>query len=56
MLLYCSVVTDNQSGWQLINVQIKVGELYINRSKQSKEVSDRFKKYFSSNNYGFIND
>lgn len=37
-------------------VQIKEGELYINNKKQSKEVSDKFRKYFSGNNYGFTND
>jgi hypothetical protein len=37
-------------------VQIKEGELYIDRKKQPKEVSDKFRKYFSGDNYGFVND
>lgn len=37
-------------------IQIKEGELYIDRKKQPKEVSDKFRKYFYSDNYGFIND
>jgi hypothetical protein len=37
-------------------VQIKDGELYINRQKQPKEVTDKFRKYFSGDNYGFVND
>jgi hypothetical protein len=37
-------------------LQVKEGELYINGSKQLKEVSDRFRKYFQSNNYALMND
>jgi hypothetical protein len=37
-------------------VQVKEGELYINGSKQLKEVSDRFRKYFQRNNYALMND
>jgi hypothetical protein len=37
-------------------VQVKEGELYIDSKKQPKEVSDKFRKYFQSNNYGFMND
>ena len=34
-------------------VNIKEGELYIDNKKQPKEVSDKFRQYFSGNNYGF---
>jgi hypothetical protein len=37
-------------------LEVKVGELYINGNKQLKEVSDKFRKYFQSNNYALIND
>jgi hypothetical protein len=37
-------------------VNIKGGELYIDRKKQPKEVSDKFRQYFWRDNYGFIND
>jgi hypothetical protein len=37
-------------------LQVKEGELYINGNKQSKEVSDKFRKYFQSNNYALTND
>lgn len=37
-------------------IQVKEGELYINSKKQPKEVSEKFRKYFSGNNYGFVND
>jgi hypothetical protein len=37
-------------------VQIKEGELYIDSKKQPKEVTDKFRKYFSGDNYGFVND
>jgi len=34
-------------------VNIKEGELYINGKKQPKEVSDKFRQFFQSDNYGF---
>jgi hypothetical protein len=37
-------------------VQIKEGELIINNKKQPIEVSDKFRKYFQSNNYGFVKE
>ena len=37
-------------------LQVKEGELYINGNKQLKEVSDKFRKYFQSNNYALTND
>ena len=37
-------------------VNIKNGELYIDRKKQAKEVSDKFRPFFWRDNYGFMND
>ncbi|HZF64186.1 MAG TPA: hypothetical protein VEZ55_06875, partial [Chitinophagaceae bacterium] len=34
-------------------VNVKEGELYINGKKQPKEVSDKFRQFFQSDNYGF---
>jgi hypothetical protein len=34
-------------------VNIKEGELYINGKKQPKEVSNKFRQFFQSDNYGF---
>ena len=36
------------------NLEIKQGELHINETKQPKEVSDKFRKYFQSNNYALF--
>ena len=38
------------------SIQVKDGELHIDHIKQPKEVSGKFRKYFSSDNYGFVND
>jgi hypothetical protein len=37
-------------------LEVKDGELSINGTMQSKEVSEKFRKYFQSNNYALIND
>jgi hypothetical protein len=34
-------------------VYIKEGDLYIDNKKQTKEVSDKFRQFFSGDNYGF---
>ena len=38
------------------NLEVKDGELYINGEKQSKEVSDKYRKYFKNDNYTITND
>ena len=37
-------------------IEIKDGELFINDTKQSKEVSDKYRKYFKKDNYSIHND
>ena len=37
-------------------VEIKAAELYINGKRQPKEISDKFRKYFQSDNYALMND
>lgn len=37
-------------------VQVKDGELYINGTKQSKETSDKYRKYFKKDNFTINND
>jgi hypothetical protein len=37
-------------------VEIKNGELYINGNKQSKEVNDKYRKYFGENDYTIKSD
>jgi septation ring formation regulator EzrA len=37
-------------------IQVKDGELYINGSKQSKETSDKYRKYYKKDNFTINND
>jgi hypothetical protein len=44
---------DKKKGYR---IEVKDNELYINDVKQSKEVNDKFRKYFRKDNYSIIND
>jgi hypothetical protein len=46
-------LVDNKKPYKL---EIKDGELYINGEKQTKEVSDKFRKFFKNDNYTVTND
>jgi hypothetical protein len=37
-------------------IEIKKGELYINGTKQSKEVNDKYRKYFKDEDYTISSD
>lgn len=37
-------------------LEVKKGDLYINGQKQPIEVSDKYRKYFQSDNYALMND
>ncbi len=37
-------------------IEIKEGELYINGNKQSKEVADKYRKYFKESNFSISSD
>ncbi|HEX8334458.1 MAG TPA: hypothetical protein VF622_17675 [Segetibacter sp.] len=37
-------------------IEVKGGELYINEKKQSKEISDKFRKYFKKDDYSIQSD
>ncbi len=43
---------DKKKGYKL---QLKDGELYINGTKQSKEISDKYSKYYQGKNNFTIN-
>jgi outer membrane murein-binding lipoprotein Lpp len=44
---------DKKKGYK---IEIKKGELYINGTKQSKEVNDKYKKYFKDEDYTIRSD
>ncbi len=44
---------DKNKGYK---VQIKNGEMYINGNKQSKEVNDKYRKYFKEEDYSIRSD
>ena len=44
---------NKQKGYKL---EIKNGELYINGTKQSKEVNDKYRKYFKDEDYSISSD
>ncbi len=44
---------DRKKGYK---IEVKAGELYINGNKQSKEVNDKYSKYFKDEDYSITSD
>jgi hypothetical protein len=46
-------LVDRKKGY---TIEIKSGEMYINGVKQSKEVNDKYRKYFKDEDYTIKSD
>jgi hypothetical protein len=44
---------DKKKGYK---VEVKDGELYINGTKQSKETTEKYRKYFKKDNFSISTD